>query len=179
MKNNFMGILDRFINKDDNSDELEEENALIKKGKKKVENDLEELRDKYNEIMEKYIKLLEDKSISFDKFLYYHDLYSDAYNTIKENKKEMSDYRSEIKSLKDNFIDYCIRVAPYLPTLIKCNNEDKFFLVLETLYYAKLEINIEDLIIICKKLKITKSIILDEYPNIYNDLKIVELNIEE
>lgn len=69
------------------------ENEKIRRNKKKVEQDLEELK-------EKYIKLLEEKCESYDKHLYWEEQAKEYAEKYKELKKELALAKEEIKSIK-------------------------------------------------------------------------------
>lgn len=170
-----MNILNLFKQPDD----TEEENRRIKKNNKKLRNDKESLREENGVLNTKIIAALEDNIANKDKFIYYHDLYWEAHDTIKENKSEMADYRAEIKSLKNSFAEHCAKIKKYIPSLSKCEKKEQLFILLQTLIYAKEEIPLDKVIATCNKLKITKSTILEDYPLIYEDLNVVDWNIEE
>ena len=97
MFDNITKIVDRMKE----NKELAEENSQVKRGKKIVEKELEEMRNKYDEKNEKYIKLLEEKGDGFDKYLHYHNAYADAALTLKENKKDIAELKAEVRELTE------------------------------------------------------------------------------
>jgi len=70
------------------------ENEKIRKNKKRVEQDIEELK-------EKYIKLLEEKCENYDKHLYWEEQAKEYADKYKEVKKELALTKEKIKSTKD------------------------------------------------------------------------------
>lgn len=78
-----------------------EENEQLRKKREYDKADMQDLQEKYEEVVGKYIELLEEKGKGFDRYIYYHDLYAEAYNTIKEQKKENAELRAEIRALQE------------------------------------------------------------------------------
>lgn len=85
--------------------EIRRENKLKEETKKRkvVEGVVKDLAKDYDEIKEKYISLLEEKSENFDRFLEYHDLCKTQELQIKDYKKEISDLKSENKEYENQF----------------------------------------------------------------------------
>lgn len=85
--------------------ETRRENKLKEETKKRkvVEGVVKDLAKDYDEIKEKYISLLEEKSEKFDRFLEYHDLCKTQELQIKDYKKEISDLKSENKEYENQF----------------------------------------------------------------------------
>lgn len=79
--------------------EIRRENKLKEETKKRkvAEGVVKEVSNSYDELQEKYIKILEEKGEKFDRFLEYHDLCKAQEVQIKELKKEISDLKSENK----------------------------------------------------------------------------------
>lgn len=79
--------------------EIRRENKLKEETKKRkvAEGVVKDLASNYDEVQEKYVKILEEKSEKFDRFLEYHDLCKAQEIQIKELKKEVSDLKSENK----------------------------------------------------------------------------------
>lgn len=79
--------------------EIRRENKLKEETKKRkvAEGVVKDLANDYDEIKEKYIKILEEKGEKFDRFLEYHDLCKTQEMQIKELKKEISDLKGENK----------------------------------------------------------------------------------
>lgn len=79
--------------------EIRRENKLKEETKKRkvAEGVVKDLANNYDEVQEKYVKILEEKSEKFDRFLEYHDLCKAQEIQIKDYKKEISDLKSENK----------------------------------------------------------------------------------
>lgn len=77
------------------------ENEQLRKKREHDKIDIQELQEEHDEIVKKYIELLEEKGRGFDQYIYYHDLYADAYNTIKKLKKENAELKTEVRTLKE------------------------------------------------------------------------------
>ena len=79
--------------------EIRKANKLKEETKKRkvAESVVKEVSSSYDELQEKYIKILEEKGEKFDRFLEYHDLCKTQEVQIKELKKEISDLKSENK----------------------------------------------------------------------------------
>lgn len=79
--------------------EIRKANKLKEEIKKRkvAEGVVKEVSSSYDELQEKYIKILEEKGEKFDRFLEYHDLCKAQEVQIKELKKEISDLKSENK----------------------------------------------------------------------------------
>lgn len=79
--------------------EIRKANKLKEETKKRkvAEGVVKEVSSSYDELQEKYIKILEEKGEKFDRFLEYHDLCKAQEVQIKELKKEISDLKSENK----------------------------------------------------------------------------------
>ena len=83
-----------------------EEERAVRKGKKikeetrkrKVaESIYKEIAGEYEELKNKYIKLLEEKSEKFDRFTDVYELCKSQEIQIKEYKKELSDTKAEVR----------------------------------------------------------------------------------
>lgn len=61
-----MQIFTRISDYIKNVKELEGENMIIRKSKKKIEKQLKQIQDKYNILMEKYTEMLEEKSNNYN-----------------------------------------------------------------------------------------------------------------
>lgn len=79
--------------------EIRKANKLKEETKKRkvAEGVMKEVSSSYDELQEKYIKILEEKGEKFDRFLEYHDLCKTQEIQIKELKKEVSDLKGENK----------------------------------------------------------------------------------
>ena len=95
-----MSIFKDFFGKGDENIILEENKQLRKKRKHDKE-DYEKLKEEYNDIVKKYISLLEEKGKGFDQYIYYHDLYGETYNLTKEQKKEIAEVKMENRTLNE------------------------------------------------------------------------------
>ena len=91
-----MSIFKDFFGEED-EDTILEENKQLKKKRKHDKEDYKNLREEYDDVVKKYISLLEEKSKGFDQYLYYHDLYAETYTLTKEQKKEIAEIKSEGK----------------------------------------------------------------------------------
>ena len=95
-----MSIFKDFFGKGDENIILEENKQLRKKRKHDKE-DYEKLREEYDDVVKKYISLLEEKGKGFDQYIYYHDLYGETYNLTKEQKKEIVELKMENRTLNE------------------------------------------------------------------------------
>lgn len=77
------------------------ENEQLRKKREHDKIDIQELQEEHDEIVKKYIELLEEKGKGFDQYIYYHDLYADAYSTIKKLKKENAELKAEVRALEE------------------------------------------------------------------------------
>ena len=85
--------------------EIRKANKLKEETKKRkvAEGIVKEVSSSYDELQEKYIKILEEKGEKFDRFLEYHDLCKTQEVQIKELKKEISDLKGENKEYENQF----------------------------------------------------------------------------
>lgn len=85
--------------------EIRKANKLKEETKKRkvAEGVVKEVSSSYDELQEKYIKILEEKGEKFDRFLEYHDLCKTQEVQIKELKKEISDLKGENKEYENQF----------------------------------------------------------------------------
>ena len=85
--------------------EIRKANKLKEETKKRkvAESVVKEVSSSYDELQEKYIKILEEKGEKFDRFLEYHDLCKTQEVQIKELKKEISDLKGENKEYENQF----------------------------------------------------------------------------
>lgn len=90
-----MKLLNLFGN--DNQDNVNNNFKIEKRKRKVIESDYKDLLMEYNEMKDKYITLLEEKSEKFDNLVYYHDLSKEQSETLKDNKKEIGELKGEIK----------------------------------------------------------------------------------
>ena len=95
-----MSIFKNFFGEGD-EDIILEENKQLRKKRKRDKEDYEKLREEYNDIVKKYISLLEEKGKGFDQYIYYHDLYGETYNLTKEQKKEIAELKMENRTLNE------------------------------------------------------------------------------
>lgn len=85
--------------------EIRKANKLKEETKKRkvAEGVVKEVSSSYDELQEKYIKILEEKGEKFDRFLEYHDLCKTQEVQIKELKREISDLKGENKEYENQF----------------------------------------------------------------------------
>lgn len=95
-----MSIFKDFFGKGD-EDIILEENKQLRKKRKHDKEDYERLREEYDDVVKKYISLLEEKGKGFDQYIHYHDLYGETYNLTKEQKKEIAELKMENKTLNE------------------------------------------------------------------------------
>lgn len=95
-----MSIFKNFFGKGD-EDIILEENKQLRKKRKHDKEDYERLREKYDDVVKKYISLLEEKGKGFDQYIHYHDLYGETYNLTKEQKKEIAELKMENRTLNE------------------------------------------------------------------------------
>ena len=95
-----MSIFKIFFGEGD-EDIILEENKQLRKKRKRDKEDYEKLKEEYNDIVKKYISLLEEKGKGFDQYIYYHDLYGETYNLTKEQKKEIAELKMENRTLNE------------------------------------------------------------------------------
>lgn len=95
-----MSIFKDFFGKGD-EDVILEENKQLRKKRKHDKEDYEKLREEYDDVIKKYISLLEEKGKGFDQYIHYHDLYGETYNLTKEQKKEIAELKMENRTLNE------------------------------------------------------------------------------
>ena len=95
-----MSIFKVFFGKGD-EDIILEENKQLRKKRKHDKEDYEKLREEYDDVVKKYISLLEEKGKGFDQYIHYHDLYGETYNLTKEQKKEIAELKMENRTLNE------------------------------------------------------------------------------
>ena len=95
-----MGIFKDFFGERDENIILEENKQLRKKRKHDKE-DYKKLKVEYDDVVKKYISLLEEKGKGFDQYIYYHDLYGETYSLTKEQKREIAELKAEIRALNE------------------------------------------------------------------------------
>ena len=95
-----MSIFKNFFGKGD-EDIILEENKQLRKKRKHDKEDYEKLREEYDDVVKKYISLLEEKGKGFDQYIHYHDLYGETYNLTKEQKKEIAELKMENRTLNE------------------------------------------------------------------------------
>lgn len=96
-----MNFFREIFSRDSDKDNILEENRQLKVKRKHTYKEMEKIKEEKDEIMAKYIELLEEKSKGFDQYLYYHDLYAETYTLAKEQKKEIAELKSEVKRLNE------------------------------------------------------------------------------
>ena len=96
-----MNFFREIFSRDSDKDNILEENRQLKVKRKHTYKEMEKIKEEKDEIMAKYIELLEEKSKGFDQYLYYHDLYAETYTLTKEQKKEIAELKSEVKRLNE------------------------------------------------------------------------------
>lgn len=95
-----MSIFKDFFGKGD-EDVILEENKQLRKKRKHDKEDYEKLKEEYDDVIKKYISLLEEKGKGFDQYIHYHDLYGETYNLTKEQKKEIAELKMENRTLNE------------------------------------------------------------------------------
>lgn len=95
-----MSIFKDFFGKGD-EDIILEENKQLRKKRKHDKEDYEKLKEEYDNVVKKYISLLEEKGKGFDQYIHYHDLYGETYNLTKEQKKEIAELKMENRTLNE------------------------------------------------------------------------------
>lgn len=96
-----MNFFREVFSRDSDKDNILEENRQLKAKRRHTHKEMEKIKEEKDEMMAKYIKLLEEKSKGFDQYLYYHDLYAETYTLTKEQKKEIAELKSEVKRLNE------------------------------------------------------------------------------
>ena len=96
-----MNFFREIFSRDSDKDNILEENRQLKAKRRHTHKEMEKIKEEKDEMMAKYIELLEEKSKGFDQYLYYHDLYAETYNLTKEQKKEIAELKSEVKRLNE------------------------------------------------------------------------------
>ena len=95
-----MSIFKDFFGEGD-EDTILEENKQLRKKRKHDKEDYKKLKEEYDDVVKKYISLLEEKGKGFDQYIYYHDLYGETYNLTKEQKKEIAELKMENRTLNE------------------------------------------------------------------------------
>ena len=96
-----MSFFREIFSRDSDKDNILEENRQLKVKRRHTYKEMEKIKEEKDEMMAKYIGLLEEKSKGFDQYLYYHDLYAETYTLTKEQKKEIAELKSEVKRLNE------------------------------------------------------------------------------
>lgn len=96
-----MNFFREIFSRDSDKDNILEENRQLKVKRRHTYKEMEKIKEEKDEMMAKYIELLEEKSKGFDQYLYYHDLYAETYTLTKEQKKEIAELKSEVKRLNE------------------------------------------------------------------------------
>lgn len=96
-----MDFFRELFSRDTDKDNILEENKQLKVKRKHTYKEMEKIKAEKDELMAKYIEILEEKSKGFDQYLYYHDLYAETYALTKEQKKEIAELKSEIRKLNE------------------------------------------------------------------------------
>ena len=96
-----MNFFREIFSRDSDKDDILEENRQLKVKRKHTYKEMEKIKAEKDELMAKYIEILEEKSKGFDQYLYYHDLYAETYTLAKEQKKEIAELKSEVKRLNE------------------------------------------------------------------------------
>lgn len=96
-----MSFFREVFSRDSDKDNILEENRQLKAKRRHTHKEMEKIKEEKDEMMAKYIELLEEKSKGFDQYLYYHDLYAETYTLTKEQKKEIAELKSEVKRLNE------------------------------------------------------------------------------
>ena len=96
-----MNFFREIFSRDSDKDNILEENRQLKVKRKHTYKEMEKIKEEKDEMMAKYIELLEEKSKGFDQYLHYHDLYAKTYALVKEQKKEIAELKSEVKRLNE------------------------------------------------------------------------------
>ena len=96
-----MSFFREIFSRDSDKDNILEENRQLKVKRKHTYKEMEKIKAEKDELMAKYIEILEEKSKGFDQYLYYHDLYAETYTLAKEQKKEIAELKSEVKRLNE------------------------------------------------------------------------------
>ena len=96
-----MNFFKEIFSIDNDKNNILKENRRLKAKTKNAHKKMEEMEEEKDEMMTKYIELLEEKSKGFDQYWHYHDLYAKTYALAKEQKKEIADLKSEVKRLNE------------------------------------------------------------------------------
>ena len=96
-----MNFFREIFSRDSDKDNILEKNRQLKVKRKHTYKEMEKIKAEKDELMAKYIEILEEKSKGFDQYLYYHDLYAETYTLTKEQKKEIAELKSEVKRLNE------------------------------------------------------------------------------
>ena len=96
-----MNFFREIFSRDSDKDNILEENRQLKVKRRHTYKEMEKIKEEKDEMMAKYIELLEEKSKGFDQYLYYHDLYAETYTLTKEQQKEIAELKSEVKRLNE------------------------------------------------------------------------------
>lgn len=96
-----MNFFREIFSRDSDKDNILEENRQLKVKRKHTYKEMEKIKAEKDELMAKYIEILEEKSKGFDQYLYYHNLYAETYTLAKEQKKEIAELKSEVKRLNE------------------------------------------------------------------------------
>ena len=96
-----MNFFREIFNRDSDKDNILEENKQLKVKRKHTQKELDETKEKLEDITNKYIEILEEKAKGFDQYLYYQDLYGETYTQMKEYKKELAEVKMQLKSAQE------------------------------------------------------------------------------
>lgn len=148
---------------------------------KNIQKSYDKIKEEFSDLQKKYIKVLEEKGKGFDQYIQYYNQCLDFKEEKKEIKGDLLDIKKEFNNFKLEVKDYISTIYyNYLPKLSKVTKKDEFYLILWALFYMKEEDNLpKGIIILCKRLNITKSEIKKYNEELYNTFNVNKWEIEE
>lgn len=134
----------------------------------------EELDEKKDELLDIY----KERGKSFSSQIRYIDVVESQKKEINNLKQKLIEMNLSNKTYRKQVEEYIKSLLKITPNIKKCKDKQTFLLYLDVYYLASENIDINDVIEVCKKLNITKQCIKNYDENIYNKLQVENWEIE-
>lgn len=162
-----------FKRKIDDADEIERK-------ARRIASDYSEILEKYDERTEEIISLLREKSAGLYDCKKYYDMALEFKDDIKELKSERSEKQQDINLLKKEWGElglYLIKSGLF----IKPQQIDSYEVLIKFLqaiqYSDKSELPVRGIVAAIKRLKVSKSDIETNYPELYTNLRMKDWEV--
>ena len=134
----------------------------------------EELDEKKDELLDIY----KERGKSFSSQIRYIDVVESQKKEINNLKRKLIEMNLSNKTYRKQVEEYIKSLLKITPSIKECKDKQTFLLYLDVYYLASEDIDINDVIEVCKKLNITKQCIKNYDENIYNTLQVENWEIE-